>query len=166
MRVRDDPYKLEQFFPCPKPAYGTLTNEDLIPTPDHAQILDLADELDVLSWRIRKLTEAMRLRGAYDQSAEGLGKLLEEAKDGEMVPVQNLAGLLSGGNAQAGGLPIVFVPLGELIQTLLGLYQARHQAKNTLFEISGISDIVRGQVDPREKATQSQHQGQLHVTAA
>ena len=155
LESRDDPYKLEQFFPCPKPAYGTLTNEDLIPTPDHAQILDLADELDVLSWRIRKLTEAMRLRGAYDQSAEGLGKLLESAKDGEMIPVQNLAGLLSGGNAQAGGLPIVFVPLGELIQTLLGLYQARQQAKDTLFEISGISDIVRGQVDPREKATQS-----------
>ena len=42
-----------------------------------------------------------------------------------------------------------------------GLYQARDQAKNTVYEISGISDIVRGQVDPREKASQSKIKAQF-----
>ena len=36
----DDPYGLENFFPCPRPAYATLTNEDLFPIPDYKQILE------------------------------------------------------------------------------------------------------------------------------
>ena len=39
------------------------------------------------------------------------------------------------------------------------------QAKNTVYEISGISDIVRGQVDPREKASQSRIKAAIRNTA-
>ena len=54
-----DPFKLDKFFPCPRPAYATLANEDLFPIPDYLQYIDLAEELDTISWRIRKLTEAL-----------------------------------------------------------------------------------------------------------
>ena len=45
LEEKDDPFKLDKFFPCPRPAYATLTNEDLFPVPDYLQYLDLADEL-------------------------------------------------------------------------------------------------------------------------
>ena len=73
LEERDDPYGLTNFFPCPRPAYSTVSNEDLFPTPDYKQYIDLAEELDDISQRIRKLTRALRLAGIYDASAEGIG---------------------------------------------------------------------------------------------
>ncbi len=159
----DDPYGLEGFFPCTRPAYATLTNEDLFPIPDYLQYLDLAEELDQLSWRIRKLTEALRLVGLYDASAEGLGKALDSGTDGKMVAVSNFSSLVGKSASAGGGLNgvVQWIPMGQVIETLLGLYSARDQAKDVLYEVSGISDIVRGQVDPREKATTSRIKAQF-----
>ena len=49
LESKDPQYELTGFFPCPRPAYATLTNEDLIPIPDYKQYIDLAEELDQIS---------------------------------------------------------------------------------------------------------------------
>ena len=163
LESKDPQYDLTGFFPCPRPAYATLTNEDLIPIPDYKQYIDLADELDQISGRIRKLTEALRLVGVYDASAEGIGRILETGMDGKMVAVSNMSALIGKSAAAGGGLAgvVQWLPINQVAETLVGLYQARDQAKNTLYEMSGISDIVRGQVDPREKASQSKIKAQF-----
>ena len=157
LKEDDDPYELEKFFPCPRPAFATLTNEDLFPIPDYKQYMDLAEELDTISWRIRKLTEALRLVGIYDATAEGMGRVMDSGQDGKMVAVSNFSSLIGKGTQAGGGLSgvVQWLPMNHVIETLLGLYQSRDQAKATLYEVSGISDIIRGQVDPREKASQS-----------
>ena len=157
LESKDPQYDLMGFFPCPRPAYGTLTNEDLMPVPDPLQYIHLAEELDVISWRIRKLTEALRVVGIYDASAEKIGSLLEAGSDNKMIGVSSMPALIGKSTAAGGGLNgvVQFLPMSDIAQTLVGLYQARDQAKQTVYEISGISDIVRGQVDPREKASQS-----------
>ena len=163
LESKDPLYDLTGFFPCPRPAYATLTNEDLIPIPDYKQYVDLADELDEISGRIRNLTKALELKGVYDASAESLGSLLEPGQDGKMIGVTNFSALVGKSVAAGGGLNgvVQFLPMNEVAQTLLNLYQARDQAKATLYEVSGISDIVRGQVDPREKASQSKIKAQF-----
>ena len=163
LESKDPQYELTGFFPCPRPAYATLTNEDLIPIPDYKQYIDLAEELDQISGRIRKLTEALRLVGVYDASAEGIGTILETGMDGKMVAVSNFSALVGKSTAAGGGLNgvVQWLPINQVAETLVGLYQARDQAKNTLYEMSGISDIVRGQVDPREKASQSKIKAQF-----
>ena len=72
------PLSLDNKFPCPEPAYGTLGNDSLIPTPDYLQYRKLADELDDTTRRISALVSALRVRGIYDASIEGLGRMLEE----------------------------------------------------------------------------------------
>ena len=74
-----------------------------------------------------------------------------------MIAVSNFAALTAKGTTAGGGLNgvVQWIPMDHVIQTLLGLYQSRDQAKDVLYEVSGISDIIRGQVDPREKASQS-----------
>ena len=163
LESKDPQSDLTGFFPCPRPAYATLTNEDLIPIPDYKQYIDLADELDQISGRIRKLTEALRLVGVYDASAEGIGTILETGMDGKMVAVSNMSALIGKSTTSGGGLSgvVQWLPINQVAETLVGLYQARDQAKNTLYEMSGISDIVRGQVDPREKASQSKIKAQF-----
>ena len=157
LESKDPQYDLIKFFPCPRPAYATLTNEDLFPIPDYKQYLDLAEELDTISWRIRKLTEALRLVGVYDASLPNLGKVLEAGTDNRMVAVDNMAAYIDKSTGAAGSLDgaVKFLSLDFVVNALAALYQARDQAKDTLYEMSGISDIVRGQVDPREKASQS-----------
>ena len=163
LESKDPQYDLTGFFPCPRPAYATLTNEDLIPIPDYKQYIDLADELDTISGRIRKLTESLRLVGVYDASAEGMGRVLESGQDGKMVAVSNMSALIGKSTTSGGGLSgvVQWLPINQVAEALVGLYQARDQAKNTLYEMSGISDIVRGQVDPREKASQSKIKAQF-----
>ena len=99
----------------------------------------MAEELDTISGRIRKLTEALRLVGVYDGSAEGIGKLLESGQDNEMIGISNMSALIGKSTAAGGGLNgvVQFLPMNEVAQTLLNLYQARDQAKNTLYEMIG-----------------------------
>ena len=150
-----DPYGLDGFFPCPRPAYGTLSNKNLIPTPDYLQYAHLADELDSQTERIAVLTKALKLRGVYDASMEGLGTLLSsDSRDGEMIGVQDFAQYIeSSTRTNSLGNVVQFLPIDMIAGVLVQMYEARQQTKDAIFEISGISDIVRGQSDPRETAT-------------
>ena len=101
--------------------------------------------------------------GIYDSSAEGLGRALESGQDGKMIGVSNMSALIGKSVQAGGGLNGVmqWVPMNDVISTLSGLIEAREKVKQTLYEVSGISDIVRGEVDPREKATQSRIKAQF-----
>lgn len=154
---RDDPLGLESFFPCPKPIYATLANDNLIPTPDYIQYQDQAKELDELTGRINSITKALKVVGVYDKSAEGLSRILSEGLENTMVPVENWA--LFG---EKGGLKgtVDWFPLEMIISTVVSLYDAREKVKSDLYEITGISDIIRGASDPNETATASNIKGQ------
>ena len=158
---------LTGFFPCPRPAYATLTNEDLIPIPDYKQYIDLADELDTISERISKLTKILRLSGGYDASAEGVGKMLEPGADGKMVAISNLSALIGKSAAAGGGLNgvVVWLPIDMIAQALVGLYQARDQAKNTLYEMSRHIRYRARTGRPTRKGVPVQDQGPIRYTA-
>lgn len=154
---REDPLGLKEFFPCPEPIYATLSNDDLIPTPDYVQYQDQAIELDMITGRISAITKALKIAGVYDAAAEGIDRLLSEGVENKLLPVQQWA-MLGGGNGLQGA--ISFFPLQEIMVTLQGLYQAREQVKQSLYEITGISDIVRGATNASETATAQQIKGQ------
>jgi hypothetical protein len=155
---RDDPLGLKDFFPCPEPIYATISNDSLIPTPDFVQYQDQAIELDMLTARIALITKAVRVAGVYDGKAEGVDRLLSEGVENKLIPVDQWAALGDGKGLQG---VISFFPLGEIVSTLTALYQAREQVKNDLYEITGISDIVRGQTMASETATAQQIKGQF-----
>ena len=128
---------------------GTMSTDSLIPVPDYVQYKDQAEELDLLTERIHYLTEALKVIGLYDGSIEGLQRMFTESRGNELIPVDNWAMF-----ADKGGLKgtIDFFPVQDVVQVVTGLFQAREQAKNDLYEITGMADIIRGQSDPRETA--------------
>ena len=154
---RSDPLGLEGFFPCPEPAYGSLVNDSLMPTPDYLQIEKLATELSDITRRISKLVHAIQVRGFYDSSVSGLGRLLEDRAE-NMWPIDNMASQLGGGDINK---VLQWMPIEPIAAALLALYDARDRAKQVIYEVSGIADIIRGQVDPREKLGQSKIKGQF-----
>lgn len=147
---RPDPLKLEKFFPCPRPLYTTLGNDSLIPVPDYVEYQDQADELDQLTGRIDQLTKALKVAGVYDQSAPGIARLLNEGVENQLIPVDSWAGF-----TEKGGLKnaMEFLPIQDIAQTLLHLYDCRERVKQDLYEITGMADIIRGASDPNTTAT-------------
>lgn len=159
LEVTDDPLGLECFWPCPEPLYATLTNDTLVPVPDFIEYQDQADELDNLTARIKALTDAVRVNGVYDASIPELKRILQEGADNRLIGVKNWAELQSkGGVAKA----IDFVPFKEVVEALLGLYDARDRVKADMAEITGLSDIIRGQAQGQAKtATEQRIKGQF-----
>lgn len=146
---QDDPLRIDGFWPFPRPLFATLANDDCIPTPDYIEWQDQANELDELTSRIGAITKAVKVAGVYDASAQGIARVLAEGVENQLVPVDQFAIL-----AEKGGLKnvMMLLPMEEILQTLLGLYEARDKVKQDLYEISGSADIMRGQSDPDETA--------------
>jgi hypothetical protein len=154
---REDPLGLEGFFPCPRPLYATTTSDSLVPVPDFLLYQDQANELDILSDRIDGLVKALRMRGVYDASQPALQRLLTEGDNNALIPVDKWMAF-----GEKGGLKgsIDLLPLDTLAQALLQCYAAREQIKAQIYEITGISDIIRGQTAASETATAQQIKGQ------
>ena len=155
--VRDDPLGLEEFFPCPKPLYATTTSDNLIPVPDFVLYQDQAAELDILSDRIDGLVKSLRVRGVFDASQPALQRLLTEGDNNSLIPVDKWMAF-----GEKGGLKgsIDLLPLDTLAQALIQCYQARDNIKQQIYEITGISDIIRGASYASETATAQQIKGQ------
>lgn len=152
-----DPLKLEGFFPCAKPLYATTTSDNLVPVPDFTLYQDQANELDILSDRIDGLIKALRVRGVYDSSKPVLQRLLTEGENNLLIPVEQWPQL-----SEAGGLKgvIDLVDIAPIAQALLAAYEAQANVKQQIFEITGISDILRGQGQASETATAQRIKGQ------
>lgn len=150
--------KLEGFWPCPEPLFTTLTNDSLIPVPDYVEYQDQAQEIDDLTNRISKITTAIRANGVYDASVPALQRLLLEGTDNKLIPVDSWAVF-----AEKGGMAgsVSLLPMKEIAEVLIRLYEARAQVKNDLDQVTGMSDIVRGQSSGGAKtATEQRIKGQ------
>lgn len=145
LRETKDPLNLEGFYPFPKPLISTTKNGKLIPIPDYVFYQDQAKELDRVTARINALTEQVKYRGVYDASFAALSQL-ENAEDGTFIAVSDFQALVSASGGGQGDLNKVMatMPLDGLIQALKELYLAREQIKQTIYEITGIADIMRG----------------------
>jgi hypothetical protein len=145
----EDPYKLEGFFPCPRPLYAVKTTSSLTPRPEFLQYKDQADELDRVNTRIWKLLEKLKYAGVYDGSAEDADALksIGNLQDGEFLPYKNFSALKEGGGLAAAFQSRDLAPIAAAIQVLA---QRAIELLQAIYEITGISDIMRGSSDSNE----------------
>lgn len=148
LKVDDDPLGLSGFFPMPEPLRFLRKSNNLMPTALYNLYENQAKELNRLSVRINRIAEAIKVRGAYDQTITELDDLLKQ-DDNVMVPAQNVAALQDGGLEKA----IWLMPVEKLIVVLQQLYIARNNCKQVIYEITGIADILRGSTNAQETAT-------------
>lgn len=148
--IKDDPLGLDDFWPCPKPLFATQTTDTLVPIPDYSLYQDQAEEIDMLTNRIAMLVEAVKVVGVYDASQQGVQRMLTEGVNNQLIPVDTWAAF-----AEKGGLKGVvdFMPLDSVLQALRECYASREQAKQIVYEITGLSDIIRGASVASETAT-------------
>jgi hypothetical protein len=103
------------------------------------------------------LVEAVKVVGVYDANQPSVQRMLSEGVNNTLIPVDTWAAF-----AEKGGLKGVvdFLPLESVLQALAQCYNAREQAKQVVYEITGLSDIIRGASMASETATAQQIKSQ------
>lgn len=138
----EDPLGLHDFFPTPKPLFGVMTTEKLIPVPDYCLYQDQAKELDRIVMKKALLQDSVRMVGWHDQTYDKeMRRLFERTNQNQMIPIANWQKLQA-----AGGIKGVaeWMPLGEAIAALQALSLEEQSVKQIIYEITGIGDIIRG----------------------
>jgi hypothetical protein len=156
---------LDGFYPCPRPAYGTLTPDSLVPVPDYIFYQDQCEEIDQLTARIGALSDALKLVGFYPGGPTGEGapeveKAFAPGFENKMIAVQSWDAFKQGG----GGPPVVFLPIDQVIKILEGCVKLRQQLVEDVYQIIGIPDIMRGATDPQETEGAQQLKSQFGGT--
>ena len=138
---RPDPLKLDGFFPCPEPLIANATTTELVPRADYLLAQDQFDQLDEINTRIGWLVRGMKLVGVYDASAEGVQRMLNQATENQLIPVDNWAMFAESGGVKS---KIEWMPIQEVSAVVERLVMLREQVKGQIYEVLGISDIMRG----------------------
>lgn len=142
----DDPLRLKHFFPIPKPLYAIENPVSLVPACEYTMYETLAKELERLTNRINKIIGGLRLRGVYDSTLAEIEKLFDEDDNG-FVPAGDVSRAISEGGLDKA---IWMLPVKEMAEVLFYLYQRREALIGEIYEITGISDIQRGDTNPNE----------------
>ena len=139
---KDDPLKLDGFWPSPKPLIANCATKLFMPTADYILAQDVYNQIDELYTRITMITQAVKVVGLYDQSMEAnLGRMLKEGVENDMIPVDNWAMLMEKGGLQG---VIGWFPVAEVVGTLQTLRSVLGEQLELLYEVTGMSDILRG----------------------
>lgn len=141
--------KLRGFFPCPRPAFGTLRPRTLVPVPDYVRYAGHFKKINSLTARIYALLDQIRMKGLIPAGGE-IGDAVEAAlKDNDnaslLIPVP-AASLMAG---SANGF-VQWLPLADIATAIQGLIEARRELFSDYDRLSGISDIMRGETEAQE----------------
>lgn len=147
----DDPYGLKEFFPCPKPFYVYKKPGSMVPRSEYMVYQRQAEELNRISSRLRMLSNELKVKGMYNAVNEEVQKLLE-AGNNDFIPVQGVDGT-------AVKDMVYFWDITQIAQVMVSLQQAREVTIQNIYQITGISDIVRGSTKASETATAQQLKG-------
>lgn len=156
LQVIDDPLNLQGFWPIPRPLYAVEDSGSLIPVPLYELYKEQAEELDRVSGRINTIIKGLKLRGIFDATLSELSELMR-GEDNDLIPAANVTALLERGGLEKA---IWMWPIDTAAMVLKELYVQREQTKGVIYELTGISDILRGSTNANETATAQQIKNQ------
>lgn len=139
--------KLAGFFPCPKPAFGTLQRRSLIPVPDYERYATHFGKINTLTSRIYLLLDKVKMKGLIPAGGD-VGDTLEELirADDDQILIAVPSASLQGEMANF----VQWMPIDQIATTIQGLITARSQLIDDFYQLSGISDIMRGATEAEE----------------
>lgn len=139
---KPDPLQLDGFWPCARPLIAGCTTSSLMPRPEFVITQDLYDEIDLVSTKVKLLEDAVRVSGAYDKNSPEVKNLLKHTGSNQLYPAENWAMF-----SEKGGFKgvIDWMPLDQIVSALTALRDYRNELINALHQITGMSDIMRGQ---------------------
>lgn len=144
----DPPVVFENFWPNPKPLYALLQQDSLIPVELYKYYSEQADELEDITGRLRKLIKVLRWRGIRAKALGDAFNKIKDLDDGELAPAENAMEVMQSQGSLENG--VWLMPIDKLIVVIKELAEQRERVKQTIYEITGIADIMRGATKPSE----------------
>jgi hypothetical protein len=148
--TQDDPLGLPNFFPGPDPLVSNTTSAKYIPKSTYQLAKSLYEEAHNYTRRIRALVKAIKVVGAYAKGNEGIKRILDDAVENSLVPIDDMNALLG---KDGMGNPVWIMPIDPQVAALVQLVQQRNLVRADISEVLGLSDVMRGQQAQRVTAT-------------
>ena len=132
-----------------------------MPRADYIFAQDQFQELDEINTRITWLTKAAKVIGLYDKNNDGIQRMFSQAAENQLIPVDNWAMF-----AESGGIKgkVDWVPIDQVVNAISALRIYRQDQTTQIYEVLGISDIMRGSSKASETATAQQIKAQFGST--
>jgi len=140
------PFSLDGFFPCPRPAYGTLKPCNLFPIADFNYYREESDDIDEMMSRVSALIEAAKTRGVYDANFTVLRDLFRQ-RENEMVPITGFNEFAAKGGMKGA---MELFDTSQIVATIKMLLELIANKLDTIYQKTGIADIMRSLSDPSE----------------
>lgn len=148
-----DPYTLDSFFPCDCLTFVTEENS-VVPVAEYMLYEKQADSLEKVCKKISDNQKSVKYVGVIGSQDKSIAQDITRAKDGEVLSIPVISDVQGNVNNMVGSLPI------DPVVNLLGTLEAQKaQTIQNIYELTGISDIMRGATDPRETAKAQQIKG-------
>jgi LPXTG-site transpeptidase (sortase) family protein len=150
LEVTDDPYKLDGFFPCDTLEF--VTNYTT-PIPEYMIYRKQADLLEVVCKKAAQVEDEVKYVTLIGSQDKGIAQRITAAQNGDVlsIPTDNMVG--------AAESLIATTPVDKAILLLEHLQIEKEKLKQNIYDITGISDIMRGATDSQETATAQKIKG-------
>lgn len=151
LEVSDPFLTFERFYPCPEPAMTTCVDGTRTPIPEVLLIEDQLVDIDNLSKRISALVSALRVRGFYPKgassssAADAIETAIRSNDDRQtLIPVEAWAA------NGAATFEVVWMPIDTVVKVIRECTAMRKEAIDLVYQITGISDVMRGASEASE----------------
>lgn len=135
-----EPYlKFDNFFPCPEPLFATLS-PGLIPKPDICFYQDQQETIHYLCQKTQDIAKFIKVLSISGAENPELNNILRQP-NGTHIQLSNFQMYL-----QQGGVKTAYeiLSMADHAGILRVLHEAIDREKQQIYDITGISDIVRG----------------------
>lgn len=146
----DDPYRLEDFFPCD---FLGFIEDKTKPVPEYLIYKKQANLLEVVSKKIAQIEDEVKYVTIVGSQDKGISSKIVSARNGDVIsiPSQDLTGAVES--------LVATTPVDKAVILLDHLNNDRERIKLGIYDITGISDIMRGVTDSQETATAQKIKG-------
>jgi hypothetical protein len=146
LEVQPDPYKIYDFFPCADLTWIREAGK-MLPVAEVFVYKKKLDLLEVVNKKIAQISDELKYVTVVGSQDKSTADKLTSAKNGDVIgiPSENVSGSVDSA--------ITIMPADRAVQILESLQVMKERIKTDIFEITGISDIMRGATDARETAS-------------
>ena len=150
LEITDDPYQLNDFFPCDCLDFIT---KDTVPVPEYMIYHKQAELLEVVCKKAAQIEDEIKYVTVIGSQDKGIAQQITAAKNGEVlsIPTDNMVNAVES--------LIATTPVDKAIVLLEHLQIEKEKLKLNIYDITGISDIMRGASDAQETATAQKIKG-------
>ncbi len=148
----DDPYHLECFFPCDELCF-LRKNNSIIPVPEYMVYEKQAKLVEMLEKKIANVSDSVKYVLVSGSQDKGVAQQITAARHGTVITIQS--------NDVQGSIQNMLgvVPFDQASNMIQSLEDLKERTKQNIYDITGISDLMRGMSDPRETAKAQQIKG-------